>query len=267
MQYTQKTLQGNKKLFYAWFSAMFTRVDIAFYDDNSSENLVRIVERIESEISKIEAFANRFDPNSELSSVNENAFNKELTVSAELFEILTECLDYNTKTFGYFDNTVNSQNGFRNGAKAVLLNEKNISVSFLHPDVRIDLSGFIKGYALRSVMEILITENIENALISIGNSSVFAKGNHPFGRGWKVAVPDTTNECVLYNECLTTSGNKEHTKWCVLNPITGDVPMKQAVSVITADPAVGEVLSTVAYIAENETSALIFQEFDAKVLT
>lgn len=245
---------------------MFTRVDIAIYDDKDSEELVRIVERVEAEISRIEGFANRFDKNSELSFINENAFNNELTVSSELFEIITECQRYNKQTLGYFDITVNSGNDFRDGAKALFLNKENLSVQFLHPDVRIDLSGFIKGYALRSVMEILINENIENSLINIGNSSVFAKGNHPWGKGWKVSIPDTKTECVLYDECLTTSGNKEHTKWLVLNPLTGNAPAKQVVSVITADPAIGEVLSTVAYVAGKETLATILQEFEAKMV-
>ena len=104
-------------------------------------------------------------------------------------------------------------------------------------------------------------------MINIGNSSVLAKGNHPFGTGWKVSVPITGNECILLNECLTTSGNTEETKWPVINPKNGKVRRnKSSVSVITTCPAIGEVLSTVAYIAtDNELDELLIA-FDGKQL-
>lgn len=260
MQYSQKLFDDNKKLLYAWFSAMFTRVDVLISADGSRDDLVYVAEKIKNELERVEAFANRFDENSELSLINRNAFINEMILSAELFNIIDECLLYNKKTLGYFDITVNSTNGYKDGVANIYLDTEKHTIKFLHPDVKLDLSGFIKGYALRAVRNLLLNENIHNALINVGNSSILALGNHPRGEGWKISFPDTktTNECVLHNECLTTSGNKEQTKWPILRPQTGQpIAKKQDVSVITNDPATGEVLSTALYVATEEEKVLI----------
>lgn len=267
MQYSQKLLDDNKKLLYAWFSAMFTRVDILISADISRNGLVDIAEQIKNEIQRIEAFANRFDENSELSLVNRNAFINEMTISAELFNIVDECLLYNKNTLGYFDITVNSTNGCKDRTSNIHLDKEKLTIKFLHPDIRLDLSGFIKGYALRAVHNLLLSENIHNSLINIGNSSILALGNHPYGAGWKISFLDvkTTNDCVLHDECLTTSGNKEQTKWPILHPHTGlPIAKKQQVSVITDDPAIGEVLSTALYIATAKEKTLILKRLKGK---
>ena len=267
MQYSQKILSDNKQLFYAWFSAMFTRVDMIFCTDASRTHLKDIAQNISDQIVGIEAFANRFDENSELSQLNVNAYKNEMQLSEELFRIITDCQEYNMQTSGLFDITVNSLNGFRGGAAAVQLNAEKQCIRFLHPDVLLDLSGFIKGYALRTVRLILEKEDINNALISMGNSSVLAVGNHPFGKGWKVSHPedDAVTNCVLFDECLTTSGNKAHTNWPVVHPISGKaVEAKKAVSVITGDPGIGEVLSTALYVAGDDQKAVLLKKFNAK---
>lgn len=267
MQYSRKLLSDDKQLFYVWFSAMFTRVDMIIYTDDSKTNLKDIAQQIKNQISRIEAFANRFNENSELSKLNANAYKNEVTVTIELFRIIADCQEYNKRTSGYFDITVNSLNGFRGGAEVLSLNADKQTIRFLHPDVLIDLSGFIKGYALRMVRQTLQKENIDNALINLGNSSVLAMGNHPFGKGWKISHPetDTKTECILFDACLTTSGNQAGTTWPVLNPLSGmAVKEKKAVSVITEDPADGEVLSTALYVVESDEKALLLKEFNAR---
>lgn len=250
---------------YAWFSAMFTRVDIVIYDSATRNDLMGIVEKIEAEIARQESIGNRFDDKSELSIINRNAYQNEMSLSDELFNIISECLEYNKKSLGYFDITVNSLNGFRKGTESIELDEQKHTIRFLHPDVKLDLSGFIKGYALRSAVGILKAENINNALVNLGNSSVCALGNHPYGQGWKVNIPGTDAECVLHNECLTTSGNEPGKQWPVTNPATGEAAeAKQPVSVITTDPAIGEAVSTAAYLANPSDLSVILKQFGAR---
>ena len=62
------------------------------------------------------------------------------------------------------------------------------SVFFQQAGTTINLSGFLKGYALDKIREILKVHIIANALINMGNSSVLALGNHPVGTGWKVSL-------------------------------------------------------------------------------
>jgi thiamine biosynthesis lipoprotein len=267
MQYSQQLFADNKKLFYAWFQAMFTRVDIIIWDETVNNNLIEIVEKIEAEISRIESFSNRFDTNSELSYVNANAFNRPIEISDELFKILTDCLIFNELTYGLFDITINSQNETKSGINNIELNTNSKSIKFLHTDVQLDLSGYIKGYALKSIMKIIENEHIENTLINIGNSSSFGKGNHPFGSGWKIGIPDIATDCVLHNECLTTSGNTVKTKWPIKNPKNDNgLLLSQPISVITSDPSIGEIVSTSAYIASENELASILKYFEAKII-
>lgn len=265
MQYSQKFFGDNNQLLYAWFSAMFTRVDIVIYDNASRNDLVAIIEKAEAEIALLESIGNRFDDKSELSAINRNAFQNEMPVSDKLFGMIEECVEYNKKSLGYFDITINSLNGLRKGIEAIQLDKQTQTILFMNPDVKLDLSGFIKGYALRSVVKILKEENVMNALVNLGNSSVCALGNHPFGEGWKIGIPGTNSECTLYNECLTTSGNEPGKQWPVTNPATGEAPEAQLpVSVITTDPAIGEAVSTAAYLAGPGDLNIILKQFDAR---
>jgi thiamine biosynthesis lipoprotein len=246
---------------------MFTRIDVLICADAARNDLVEIVKKIENEIGRIESFSNRFDENSELGLINSNAFAEEILVSDELFHIIEECLLYNQKTSGCFDITVNSFNAFRFGIANIRLNAEQKSIRFLHSDVQLDFSGFIKGYSLRSVREMLIKEQLENVLVNVGNSSILAMGNHPHGRGWKISSPTihSTTECILQNECLTTSGNSALTKWPVVHPKTGEFLTKsESVSVVTDDPAYGEVLSTTLYVMEANQKETLLKQYGAK---
>ncbi|MHC1705705.1 MAG: FAD:protein FMN transferase [Tenuifilaceae bacterium] len=270
MQYSQKLFGDNKKLLYAWFSAMNTRIDILILADSIRDDLVCIAEQIENEIKRVEVLANRFDGKSEISQVNSTAFENTIIVSNDLFQVIDECLLYNKKTQGYFDITVNSNNGLKGGISQIVLDKEKQTIKFLHPDVMLDLSGFIKGYALRAVRALLKKENIDHALINIGNSSILAMGNHPWGKGWKIGFLELnmTNECILHDECLTTSGNKEQTKWPILQPHTGHpIAKNQHVSVITHDPAIGEALSIALYAADENEKDLILRQLDGKCVS
>jgi len=78
---------------------------------------------------------------------------------------------------------------------------------------------------------------------------------------------DTPNECVLLNECLTTSGNKEQTKWPILKPHTQQpIAGNHSVSVITPDPAVGEVLSIALYVGDENENKMILNQLEGRAV-
>jgi FAD:protein FMN transferase len=269
MYHQLKLLEDQSLLLYAWFSAMFTRVDILISADNSRNDLLLVAEKLEAEIKRVEAFANRFDADSELSRLNRLAFENDFQASPELFQIISECLVYNKLTFGYFDITINSENGFKEGIANIHLDAEKQTIRFLHPDLKLDLCGFIKGYVLRAVRQTLEQEKISNALINLGNSSILALGKHPNGTGWKIgfAGSQPENAVVLQNQCLTTSGNSERTQWPIRQPFTGEKAMqKHPVSVITEDPAIGEVLSTALYMADEQEQRQILSQLKGILL-
>lgn len=265
MQYSQHHFNDNKTLFYAWFEAMHTRVDIVMYVEAGKIDLAEIAYEMEREIAKYNSIANRFDATSEISIVNKNAFGNKISISPELNEILTQCARYNIDTLGLFDITINSQNGDTDNTSFVHLAHN--AVEFLKSGIKLDLSGFIKGYVLEKIIDIVDKNQVSNALINIGNSSVYAKGNHPHGKGWKVKVAATALECVLCNQCLTTSGNDEATQHPIVNPRNRfEAKTKKTVSIITSHAAMGEVLSKVAFLGTTIQKNEIFKKFSVTVL-
>jgi thiamine biosynthesis lipoprotein len=248
---------------------MHTRIDVLLYAEHSLEQLKLTAEKVKIEIESLEQIANRFDENSELSQLNSKAFENSIPISSELFQIIEECINYNHNTLGYFDITVNSKNGHNRGISNIQLNKENQTLRFLHPDVQVDLSGFIKGYALRAIKSMLYNDKINNALVNIGNSSVLAIGNHPHGTGWKINSnqQEIAGKCILHNQCLTTSGNTIKTKWPIQKPITRkateNLPL---LSVITEDPAIGEVLSKALYIANDQEKLEILKHLKGQII-
>lgn len=265
MQFIRKQLPDGRNFLYVWFSAMFTRIDLMLISNAGGNNLETIAQNIQNEILRIETFANKFNPKSELCFINRLAGMQEVIVSEEMMHILALCEIYKEKTLGYFDISAGSEIPVLK--EKYFLDKEKSTVKFADQNVKIDLSGFIKGYALGKVAEILNIENISDALINIGNSSVFAKGNHPYGDGWKIQVPLTQAECVLYDECLTTSGNSKDRKWPVLMPDSGKPGTKELpVSVITTDGAEGEAVSTAAFLAKESELAQILSNFNSRII-
>ncbi len=267
MQYKQQIIPGGKKLFYAWFEAMHTRVDVAILTDVDRNGLPEFVLHMQNEIRKYEQIGNRFDPKSEISHVNENAYENEVRLSAELFNILADCKLYKQSTNGHFDISVYSTSGIQSDDKVFLLNKEQQTIRFTHSGVLLDLSGFLKGYVLNIVVGLANNAGFDNFIINLGHSSVFAKGNHPHGAGWKVKIRESETELVLQDECLTTSGNSDTTRWPLMNPKNGIIEKsKMPASVVTRDAALGEVLAKVAYLATETERESIFQRFDAKII-
>ena len=271
IQFLRKPAANGKNLLYAWFEVMHTRVDLLLYAGTSFDNLELIANGIQSEINRIETIANRFDSGSELYYINKNAFDNPCTVSGELLEMIRECLIFHEKTYGCFDITVNSLNRFRSGINHIGLDSENKTITFHHPDIQIDLNGYVKGYALRLVFQILIKNNISDALISMGNSSILAAGNHPQGEGWSIGLdPEYKKDntvITLFNECLTTSGNSSKNRRHIINPDTGEfVVKKNTVSVVTADPALGEILSTALFVADTTHRQLMLEQLPVKMV-
>lgn len=210
-----------ENLFYCWFSAMHTRVDILFQGTDSESFYSSISEKIKQRIDEIESIGNCFNPRSELSEYN-SGWLKQSSLSQELRHILELCNYWKLKTGGLFD------------------------VAY---DGKINLSGFLKGYALDAIRPMLTKHNIHSALINMGNSSILAIGRQSPGcDGWKVKNT-SGNEYLLCNQCLTTSGNDSPDRLHIFNPATGNyVEGKHSVSVVTSGGAEGEVMATISFI-------------------
>lgn len=254
MHYYQSSL-GGESIFYSWFSAMHTRVDIAMYGHRSEDEWIRIAEHIRQEVLRLESIGNCYDERSELAMANRNAAFRPVSLSDDLFEMLSVCKEFHEYTMGYFDVTVHSQDYNAETITNVCLDENVRTLSYKCLGVFINLSGFIKGYALEKIRIILSEYDVRNTLINMGNSSILALGNHPNGEGWKVM-----DDCILRNQCLTVSGNDDEQRKHIINPSTGEwVQGYGKVFVVTECAYIGEILST-ALFAETETQRSMLLE-------
>ena len=270
IQHLYKPPHEGNGLLYAWFLSMHTRVDIILYSQKPERELLLVVNRIYDALYRLEKIANFYDPDSELSFVNRTASISPIVLSEELYSMIDLCLEYNSKTLGYFDITVHSENYTQTTIHSVHLSAEEHSIHFSQPGVSINLSGFLKGYALETIKGILNESMIENALINMGNSSVLALGNHPAGTGWKVSFGDQasttknykTQSILLNNECLTTSGNNSDDRKHIISPSSGK-PLEgvRQVTVVTDDGTTGEILSTSLFVANQKQRELIMSEF------
>ena len=252
IQHMYKPSHEGNGLLYAWFLSMHTRVDIILYSKKTEGELLFVVNCIYDALCRLEKIANFYDPASELSYVNRTAFVSPVVLSEELYSMIDLCLEYNGKTLGCFDITVHSENYNQNTIQSVHLSVEDHSIYFSQPGVAVNLSGFLKGYALETIKSILNECMIENALINMGNSSVLALGNHPVGTGWKV------NNILLHNECLTTSGNDSPERRHIVSPRDGKlVEGARQISVVTTNGAIGEILSTALFAVDSEQTKVL----------
>ena len=262
IQHLYKT-HGDDGLLYAWFLSMHTRVDIILCCQKSENELMLVVNSIYDTLRQLERIANYYDPSSELSQVNQRA-------STAPVMMISLCTEYHKKTLGCFDVTIHSDNYNQDTIHSIHLYPEAQSVFFQQAGTTINLSGFLKGYALDKIREILKVHIIANALINMGNSSVLALGNHPVGTGWKVSFDDQasttknhkTQSILLNNECLTTSGNNSDDRKHIISPSSGK-PLEgvRQVTVVTDDGTTGEILSTSLFVANQKQRELIMSEF------
>lgn len=174
-----------------------------------------------------------YDADSELSLLSRTSGSeKAVHVSDDLWNVITNAQYFSAKCGGAFDITVGPVvNLWRYarrvkrlpdpvklekarkavGYKKVRLNAKEHTVELLVPNMRLDVGGIGKGYALDAAMKILNANGVKHSLVSGGGD--MAVGDAPPGKeGWKVELSSVeTNapkEFVLIKNCgLATSGD------------------------------------------------------------
>lgn len=220
--------------------SMGTRFNLLLPGMNTEEG-DKLSAAVHRELNRLENIMSCFIPSSEVSYINLNAPTGKVSISDELFQILMLCKDYNESTLGLFDagmgkqieywkentgNVGSEQCPYRSGIADIELNLADSSVAFRRKDVKINLGGFGKGYALDKVLGLLKNAKVSSAYLSFGESSVACLGSHPFGDHWSVGVEDHINKGnVLYtvpleNEALSTSGISDQNPH-ILNPGSG----------------------------------------------
>ena len=231
-----------------------------------------------NEVSRIEGLLSKYRKDSEVYRLNETG---KLKVSPETFSIIKKSKEISAKTDGAFDITVaplidlwgfTGQN-FQVPAKhkidaalklvgndKIILHEKDNSVEFKKPGVKIDLGGIAKGFTLDCAVEKLKEAGIKDCLIDAGGQ-IYALGNK-FGKPWKIAVKDPgknglAETLVLKNRSASTSADYEQffvkdnkSYGHIIDPKTG-FPVESnigAFTVISDNATEADALSTAIFV-------------------
>ncbi len=269
-----------------WFSNSFkvmgTQAHLEFWlddtdnIDNISEQLIILVEQ---EMHRIDKAMSPYKKSSELSLVNNKASKEFVVITSELFDLLEESRKISEMSDGAFDITYASvgyqydyrkkqkpnQDSINNSLKAidyraVVLDREKSAVRFSHPDVKIDLGGIAKGYAVKRCLELLKAAGIKHALVSAGGDTGLLGDRR--GRPWYVGIKHpraedkTAVQLPLSNESISTSGDYERffiekgvRYHHIINPKTGDSARKVvSVSIIGKDATYVDALSTTVFV-------------------
>jgi thiamine biosynthesis lipoprotein len=189
------------------------------------------------EVRRLDDLLSNYKPDSEWSQVNRNAARQPVKASAELFQLLQQCVEYSRLSEGAFDITVGPLMkvwGFYKGSghlphrpeviaalakvgyRNIQLNPADSTVRFLRPGIEIDPGGIGKGYAVDRMVEVLKRNGVTSALVAGSASSIYGLGAPPDEpRGWQVKIKDpwdqrkTLAEVWLKDMSLSTSGSYE----------------------------------------------------------
>jgi thiamine biosynthesis lipoprotein len=215
--------------------AMGSAYSLVLYGEDRTR-LEAAAEDAFDEVRRLDRMLSNYRPESEWSVVNRYAAERPVKVSAELFRLLSACVEYSRLSGGAFDISVGPLMkvwGFykgsghlphraevrgvlaRVGYRNILLDPAACTVRFARAGVELDPGGIGKGYAVDRMVEVLKRDGIASALVSASGSSIFALGAPPGEAGWKVRIRDPKNEArtvtevTLKDESMSTSGNYE----------------------------------------------------------
>lgn len=197
-------------------------VTISAYGKNQSQ-VEGAVEAAFSEIYGVEEIADRYDPESELALLNARAADSPVTVSEELWNMISTGIGIGEASGGVFDITIAPLvdtwdvvgRGERGGAPPaheeivaalqlvgvdkLVLDEEARSVFFTRRGMGIDLGGIAKGYALDRAREALTSHGVEAAIIDMISTSL-TLGEKPKAAGgpeWIIGVSNPRGEGYL----------------------------------------------------------------------
>ncbi|OGY86410.1 MAG: hypothetical protein A2233_00660 [Candidatus Kerfeldbacteria bacterium RIFOXYA2_FULL_38_24] len=194
----------NKKLFGGY-------IKILVYTEHPDTE--KILQKTYTEGLRLQKIFNFYDPESELSQLNQN---KKAKVSPELLSVIKTALNYCIQTQGAYDITLGKVIAKRKKGlivkthcsyKDVAIQEN--TVIFNNPEVQIDLGSIAKGFVVDCLIEYLQKNGIAESLIDArGDIRVCGMINHVLG----IQHPrqeGIVGSLKLNNQAVATSGDYE----------------------------------------------------------
>lgn len=276
-----KTTEHTRDIF-----AMDTVMNLKVYSTDD-----KAIKAAEEEINRLDAFLDRGNEESEIYKLNAE---KSAAVSEETAEIISKALSVSALTEGAFDITIAPVMdlwGFYSKEYHVPTDEELNAVLdgvgyekiqldgnhvVLPENTSIDLGGIGKGYTSDRVAEILKSNGVSSAIISLGGN-VHALGAKPSGEKWTVGIADPENSSSIIGKvkvrdrAVITSGGYQRffeqdgkTYHHIIDPATGKSSESGllSVTVISESGIRADGLSTALFVMGIDRAAQLWREGD-----
>lgn len=252
---------------------MGTFIEVKLTGQYSNSELISMSNLIFDEIKSIEKMMSFYDSESELSYINQNAFNKKCKISDQLYKVLYFALTLSKATNGLYDiscadilmknhtlpdiyNLVNVFSSWED----IELTENHIK---FNKNMALDLGGIAKGYAVDKASEII--PNDVKFVINAGGDMKMNNWNKE-----KIHIKTLfqgkiyLTEYEMHNAAIATS-NKLYQNNHIVNPKTKQpVQVNQSISVFAENCMEADALTKILQLDLNQVD--ILQNFNAKAI-
>lgn len=270
---------------------MGTFVNIIIY--SAEADAAKILDDAFLKIDELNKIASNYDKESSVSILNQNGIIE--NAPKELIEIISLSKEYNKKTMGAFDITVDPllklwSEGLWEESKEVqqqkisetleLVDSDKIiidgsTIKFAVPGMSVTLGGVAKGYIVDKVIELIKSYGVKNALVNAGGD-IATLGSKPDGELWSVSLenPDNTSEKIVEfafaNKAIATSGNYyryfDPTKEAhhIIDPRTGYSADSGCISstIIADNATIADILATAVFVLGPQDGLKVVEGLD-----
>lgn len=282
--------QANAEWYKQQRDIMGTRISVELW--HSDELLAtKCGKQIFAEMYRLDELMSPYLPDSEISFINNNASIEMLEISAEMSYLIDRSLHFSEISDGAFDITFASigyRYDYRNKVKPsdqqiqlslpsidyrhIKLDKKQLR--FNNPNVRIDLGGIAKGYAVDRAIQIVKLCGISEAMVSAGGDSKILGMKQ--GQPWIIGIqhPRKDDELALrlplsdtaistsgdYQRFFILDGNRVHH---IINPSTGkSATPSWSATVIGPDAMTTDALSTTIFVLGAEKGIALIETLE-----
>ena len=256
-------------------------LEVKLYGD--PDELKPVFDIIYNKVHEVDTTCNLYSPESELSQLNDTAYDNPFACSNLLWNVLMESKKYYELSDGAFDisatplmklwgfyrkrKTLPSEQELKEAGKLVGLNKvvfdvKAKTVRFTVPGMRLDLGGIAKGFAVNLAAKFAKKENVKIGIINLSGNAYCFPEPLPGNKAYTIGVRNPVDKNLIFStvelldQSVATSGdyeryvviNGKHYSH-IMNPKTGDpVENMLSVTVITPSATVSDALSTTVFI-------------------
>ena len=259
----------------------YITIKVVDTDKNNAREMVRLTF---DEISRLSLVFSRFDPNSELYSLNQSG--QLIGASNDMLAIMKKSAEYSEMTRGLFDITTLpllelNQDSFNrlntpprisdiNEVKSLInykmVNISNNDITLAKRGALITLDSIAVGYIVDKAADLLCKDNMNNVLID-GGGEICPSGARQDGEPWRIGIAnprDRSKYIAVINSgnwAISTSGDYEsyftddYLYNFIIDPRTGVSPTELAsATVIAGDTICADALSTACIIMGKDES-------------